>query len=211
VNLQGYPAAVSLPRPASPRPSQVRCAFTQIQPSPVPTYSSADSLENALDVRRSRCPPSIATPSWFPIAAGSSSLSEVPPRDATLVITEVVVANVAARSRERLTFDASRFARCGSGGARSAHHRERLQCARPHPTSYGDGSCTPRPACAARPEPRARSSQARAAPVRRGPGTQSCRYFEALSCDASSNSNPNATRKEAGFTQERRRGHVNVS
>ena len=93
----------------------------------------------------------------------------------------LIARNVNPRSHERPTLGASRSAQCDSGDAASAHHRGRLQCAPPHPTSYGDGSCTPHPACAVRPEPRAQSSQGRAAPVGCGPGTRACRCFEALS------------------------------
>jgi hypothetical protein len=119
--------------------------------------------------------------------------------------------NVNPRSHERPPLGASRSARCDSGDALNAHHRERLQCARPHPTSYGVGSCTLRRAYAAPPAPRGQSSQGRAVLVGRAPGTQTGRSFEALSCDVLSTSNANANRKRLDSPQERWRGQVNVS
>ena len=75
--------------------------------------------------------------------------------------------------------DALRPAPCDGDGALSAHRTERLRCALPRPTSYCVGSCIPRRAYAAQPEPHAQSSQARGVPAVRGARSPKCPWFEA--------------------------------
>ena len=121
-----------------------------------------------------------------------------------------IARNVTLRPHEVPTLGASRSARCDSGDALNAH-RVRLQCARPHPTGYGVGSCTPHQACAEPPVPRGQSSQGRAVLVDRAPGTQTGHSFEALSCDVLSISKCKRHPQKRDSPQERPRGQLNAN